>query len=165
VTEKSSTPYLFGDLLALARQSWVTQMASRLEERGYRDYRRSDAAAMRLLRRRGLSIGQLGAALGITRQAARKLTDGLERRGYVRTEHDRGDSRRLNILLTNDGEAYARAVVDVIHALNHELAERVDLDQLAAADAVLRAALDDEAHTRAEHRVTRPQAPPHARPR
>jgi DNA-binding MarR family transcriptional regulator len=145
VTEKSSAPYLFGDLLALARRSWVTQMASRLEERGYRDYRRSDAAAMRLLRRRGLSIGQLGAALGVTRQAARKLTDGLERRGYVRIEQDRRDSRRLNILLTDEGEAYARAVVDVIQALNDELAERVDRDQLAAAAAVLRAVLDDAA--------------------
>jgi DNA-binding MarR family transcriptional regulator len=160
VPEKSSAPYLFGDLLALARQSWVTQMASRLEGRGYRDYRRSDAAAMRLLRHHGLSIGQLGAALGITRQAARKLTDGLERRGYVRTEQDRRDSRRLNILLTNEGEAYARAVVDVIQTLNHELAERVDPDQLLAADAVLRAALDSETHARAEHQVTRPQAPP-----
>jgi DNA-binding MarR family transcriptional regulator len=160
VTEKSSGPYLFGDLLALARQSWVTQMASRLEQRGYHDYRRSDAAAMRLLRRHGLSIGELGAALGVTRQGARKLTDGLERRGYVRTEQDRRDSRRLNILLTKEGEAYAQAVVDVLQALNHDLAERVDPDQLAAADLVLRAALDDETQARAEHRVTRPQAPP-----
>jgi DNA-binding MarR family transcriptional regulator len=144
VTEKSSAPYLFGDLLALARRSWVAQMETRLEQRGYRDYRRSDAAAMRLLRRPRQSIGELGAALGITRQAARKLTDGLERRGYARTEQDPHDSRRLNILLTNEGEAYSRAVVEVIQALNHELADRVDPAQLAAADTVLRAVLDEE---------------------
>lgn len=136
-------------------------MATRLEGRGYRDYRRSDAAVMRLLRHRGLSIGELGAALGITRQAARKLTDGLERRGYARTEQDPRDSRRLNILLTNEGEAYAQAVVEVIQALNRELADRVDSDQLAAADTVLRAALDQDTRARAERRVTRPQAPPH----
>jgi DNA-binding MarR family transcriptional regulator len=157
VTEKSRAPYLFGDLLALARQSWVNQMASRLEQRGYCDYRRSDAAAMRLLQGPGMSIGQLGAALGITRQAARKLTDGLERRGYVQTEQDRLDSRRRNVHLTPEGGAYARAVIDVIHALNQELAQRVEQDQLLGADAVLRAALDDKTRTRADQQVTPPR--------
>ncbi len=108
-----------------------------------------------------MSIGQLGAALGITRQAARKLTDGLERRGYVRIDQDGLDSRRRNIHLTPEGEAYARAVVDVIHALNHELAERVEQGQLLAADAVLRAALDDKSRALADQRLTRPRT--HAR--
>lgn len=135
-------------------------MASRLEQRGYRDYRRSDAAAMRLLQGHGMSIGHLGTALGITRQAARKLTDGLERRGYVQTEQDHLDSRRRNIRLTPEGEAYARAVIDVIHALNQELAERVEQDQLLAADAVLRAALDDNTRARADQLLTRPHTPP-----
>src|ERR1035438_6977062 len=35
VPGKSTAPYLFGDLLALARQSWVRQMAGRLNQLGY----------------------------------------------------------------------------------------------------------------------------------
>jgi DNA-binding MarR family transcriptional regulator len=86
VPEKSSPPYLFGDLLALARQGWVSHMALCLEGHGYTDYRRSDAGVLRLLSRDPVTVGMLGAALGITRQAARKLANGLERRGYARTE-------------------------------------------------------------------------------
>ncbi len=153
---ESSSPYRFGDLLALARQSWVSQMASGLAELGYLDYRRSDAAVMRLLQRGPLSIGRLGEALAVTRQAARKVADGLERRDLAVTARDEQDSRQVNIVLTPEGEAYARAVVAVIDRLNEELRQRVDPDQLMAADAVLRAVLDDNrSRQRADRLVPR----------
>jgi DNA-binding MarR family transcriptional regulator len=137
----STSPYLFGDLLALARLSWVRQMASRLAQLGYPDYRRSDAAALRLLRRGPVPVGRLGAELGVTRQAARKVAEGLEQRDYARTERDVHDSRVLNVVLTAAGTAYAQAMTDVIHALNREFCQRVDPAQLAAADSVLRAVI------------------------
>jgi DNA-binding MarR family transcriptional regulator len=137
----SSPPYLFGDLLALARLSWVRQMSERLGRLGYADYRRSDAIAMRLLRRGPVSVGRVGGELGVTRQAARKVIEGLERRGYVRTERDARDTRVINVILTPAGTAYAQSVVATIHALNREFCEGVDPGQLAAADAVLRAAI------------------------
>jgi len=157
VPEKSSPPYLFGDLLALARQSWVAEIALRLERRGYADYRRNDAGVLRLLSRAPVTVGVLGAALGITRQAARKLADALERRGYARTEPDARDARRVNVLLTEEGREYARAIVEVVEGLNRELAARVGADDLRAADAVLRATLDGDAARRAEVLVMRPQ--------
>ena len=59
---QTSTPaYLFGDLLALARLSRVRHMADRLGRLGYADYRRSDAAALRLLLRGPVPVGRLGA--------------------------------------------------------------------------------------------------------
>ena len=131
-------------------------MASRLGQLGYADYRRSDAAAMWLLRRGPVPVGRLGSVLGVTRQAARKVADGLEQRGYVRTERDARDSRRLNVVLTPSGSAYAQAVVDVIDALNRELGQRVDLAQLIAADAVLRAAIDGEGARERAARAVRP---------
>jgi len=158
VPEKSSPPYLFGDLLALARQSWVREMARRLERRGYTGCRRSDAAVLRLLSREPVTIGVLGAALGITRQAARKLADALERRGYARTEPDTRDGRRVNVLLTEAGHEYARAIIEVVEALNHELAAKVDADELRVADVVLRATLDGDAARRADVLVARPDA-------
>lgn len=72
----STTPYPFGDLLALTSQSWLGEIARRLGTRGYVGYRRSDAAALRTLSRGPLAIGQLGTRFGVTRQAARKVADG-----------------------------------------------------------------------------------------
>jgi DNA-binding MarR family transcriptional regulator len=138
----SSAVYAFGDLLALARQSWLGQMASRLAERGYEDYRRSDAAATRLLRRGPVAVGRLGTALGVTRQAARKVADGLHQRGYATIQRDPEDARQFNVALTAAGQEYASAVVAVIEQLNREVMRRTDPAELAAADAVLRAVIE-----------------------
>jgi hypothetical protein len=124
---ESTATYRFGDLLALTRQSWVGQMTSRLERLGYADYRRSDAAALRMLWQCPLPVGRLGASLGVTRQAARKVADGL------------------------------LAIILVISELNREVAGRVSPAQLAAADAVLRAALFDDS---ARQRASRVPPPP-----
>jgi DNA-binding MarR family transcriptional regulator len=147
VPRKSTSEYRFGDLLALARQSWITQMAGDLAAKGYGDYRRSDAAAVRLLQRGPMSIGRLGAALGVTRQAARKVADGLERRGFATLARDEVDTRQVNVELTSEGEAYARAVRAVIKKLNRSMTRKVDTADLAVVDAVLRAVLADD-HTR-----------------
>lgn len=137
------SPPLFGDLLALARLSWVRRMEARLSERGHAGYRRSDALVMRLLSRGPLSIGRLGSLLGVSRQAARKVVDTLAERGYARTERDRSDSRKLNVVLTEEGESYARAVIEVIRTLNAELASEVTPSDLAAANRVLGAVIGD----------------------
>jgi len=157
VTEKSAGPSLFGDLLALGRRSWVNQMAARLELLGHGDYRRSDAAVMRLLARGPVPIGRLGSVLGVTRQAARKVVDGLSQRGYAITARDEDDSRRLNVVLTPKGEDYVRAVVAVIGALNRELADRVDAAQLSAAELVLRAVIADGADVHGPSATARPR--------
>jgi DNA-binding MarR family transcriptional regulator len=160
VAQTSGHPYLFGDLLALARLSWVRQMADRLGRLGYADYRRSDAIALRMLNRGPVPVGRLGTELGVTRQAARKVIDGLEQRGYVRTERDAVDSRVLNVILTPAGAGYARAVIEVIHALNREFCERADPAQLAAADTVLRAAIAGDSALQATASLIRPPAQP-----
>lgn len=163
VSPVSTDSYPFGDLLALARQSWVRQMADALRTLGYGDYRQSDAAAVRLLARGPASIGRLGEVLGVTRQAARKVVDGLERRGFAATTRDDRDARQVNAVLTAEGMAYAQAVTAVIGRLNRDLVRRVEPAALAGADAVLRAVLaDDHARRRAE-RLAPPTAAEAAR--
>jgi DNA-binding MarR family transcriptional regulator len=147
---ESIPTYRFGDLVALARLSWLGEATIRLERLGYAGFRRGDVAVMRVLSRDPMPVGQLGAVLGVTRQAARKVADGLEQRGYATTEKDSRDTRQLNVTLTPVGREYARAVIAVTEELNREVAGRVSPAQLAAADAVLRAALfDDGARQRA----------------
>jgi len=144
--------YRFGDLLALARQAWLAEIAEGLCAMGYPGYRRSDALALRLLGRGPVSIGRLGEALGVTRQAARKVADALERRGFASTARDSGDARQVNLTLTPEGDAYAVAVASVVERLNRDLSRRVRPGDLAAADTVLRAVLTDErARTLAAH--------------
>ncbi len=119
-------------------------MADGVRRRGYDDYRASDAAACRRLLRGPIPVGRLAEGQGVSRQAARKIVEGLEQRNYVRTERDTGDARRLNVVLTPAGEAYAQSVVEVIDALNRTLTERVDPDALVAAREVLLAVLAGE---------------------
>jgi DNA-binding MarR family transcriptional regulator len=156
VPARSTAPYRFGDLLALARQSWLGEMARRLAGLGYDDYRRSDAAVMRLLLREPLPVGKLGTYLGVTRQAARKIADGLEQRGFAATGRDQRDARQVNVTLTPAGQDFARAVVTVIDELSREVDRRTDPAELAAADAVLRAIMFDDISRRRAERLPRP---------
>ncbi len=130
--------------MALARRSWIHQMADGLSRRGYDDYRRTDAAVFRRLLRGPTAVGRLDEALGASRQAARKVVEGLEARKYVTTERDPADARRLIVVLTPAGEAYARAVVDVIESLNRDLMRIVEPGDLVAARRVLLAVLSGE---------------------
>jgi DNA-binding MarR family transcriptional regulator len=161
---RSTASYPFGDLLALTRQSWLAELGRRLDARGYPGYRRSDAGTLRMLLYLGpLAIGQLGTRLGVTRQAARKVADGLQRRGYATTGRDQRDTRQLNVTLTAEGRQYARAIVIVIEELNREVTQRADPAQLAAADSVLRAALFDDSARQRAGRLPRPAAADDAR--
>ena len=120
-------------------------MADGLRAKGYGDYRPSDAAVFRRLLAGPVAVGGLGEVLGVSRQAARKVVEGLEQRSYVSIERDLADGRRLIVSLTPGGEAYARAVVNVITTLNKNLTKRVAPDQLATARAVLLTVISSEA--------------------
>ena len=130
---------LFGDLLALARRSWVQEMAARLKRLGFDDYRRSDAIVLRWLRRGQTPLGELTGTLGVTRQASRKAVDGLISRGYARVARDSHDARRRTVELTAAGAHYAQAVVETVGALNAEFERHTDPDDLAVVKSVLRA--------------------------
>ncbi|MGA7836118.1 MAG: hypothetical protein WCA31_13000 [Acidimicrobiales bacterium] len=136
-------PPLFGDVLARARQRWVREMARRLELRGYLDYRRSDALALRFLASGPHSLGAVAAPLGGSRQATRKVVTGLVERGLANVNVDPNDARRRSVRLTEEGRDYASAIIAVIHELNGELAANVDAHELAAAISVLRFVSDE----------------------
>jgi DNA-binding MarR family transcriptional regulator len=127
----------FGDLLAQARERWIRAMAQRLSVLGFADYRRSDPLVMRSLRSGEAPLGSLGVTLGVTRQAARKVVNGLVARGYARVTTSTVDSRRRLVALTPRGHDYLAAVVATLRALHDEVVEAVDAQQLAAAYSVL----------------------------
>jgi DNA-binding MarR family transcriptional regulator len=140
----ANPPYRFGNLLAVARRSWIEQVRDRMQEAGFPGYRRTDAGVFALLLRQPLAIGQLGEALGISRQAARQLADGLVERGYASFGTDPDDARRTLVVLTASGTVYGRAIWLAQDALNETLRDRVSQADLAAADSVLRAVFPDD---------------------
>jgi DNA-binding MarR family transcriptional regulator len=133
-------------------------MAAGVAAAGYRDYRRSDPGVLRMLRAGPSPIGEIGRRFGISRQAARKLVDGLARRGLVTETRDPRDARRRLVALTPAGEEYARVLLRVLGRLNRELAARVPPTELAAVDAVLRAAITDPTIRAAADRIPGPPA-------
>jgi DNA-binding MarR family transcriptional regulator len=139
VTPDAPRPRPFGDLLALARLSWIRQVRAHVEAAGFTGYRRSDSGVLRMLAQRPWAIGQLGEALGITRQAARQLADGMVERGYATFGTDPADARRTLVSLTPSGVRYARAVQDAQDVLNDTVRSRASAADLAAASRVLRA--------------------------
>lgn len=156
---ESTGAYRFGDLLALARQSWIRQMAGELARRGFPGYRPADAATMRLLVHAPAPVGRLASVLGVSRQAARKVAAQLEQRGYATTAADPRDRRRVNVVLTDAGRGYAEAVAAAVSLLNAALAARVAPEALAVADAVLRSVLgDDPELARVAESVPRPES-------
>ena len=56
----------------------------------------------------------------------------------ARLERDRVDGRRLNVELSNDGTRYARAVLEVITQLNHDVESQVAAYDLEMVKDVLR---------------------------
>jgi DNA-binding MarR family transcriptional regulator len=157
----ANPPYRFGNLLALARRSWIEQVGERMQEAGFPGYRRTDARVLALLLQRPLAIGELGAALRISRQAARQLADGLVERGYASFGTDQADARRTLVVLTARGKAYGRAIWVAQDALNDAVRSRVSQADLAAADAVLRAVFpDDKAREWVAERLPPPTGSP-----
>ena len=156
-------PYYVGDLLALARQSWVREMARRLKDSGYPGYRASDAAVMRRLQHGSFAIGQLATAHGVTCQTARKIVTALEARGLASTYRDPADGRQVNVVLTPAGRAYASAVSAAIDKLNADYLARLTPDQIDATDTALRLAIfDDDLKAAADRFVPRPPTRPGA---
>lgn len=147
--------YRFGDLLALARRSWVRRMAALVTAAGFADYRRSDTFLVRVLAGDARPIGHIGNAMGVSRQAARKLAEGLMNRGYATLAFDPTDARRRLVQLTEQGRQYHGALTAAAELLNHEI-RRLAPDDVSVADAVLRTLLTDEDREIADAFVPRP---------
>ncbi len=138
-----SEPMLFGDVLALARRSWVRALRDSLAKEGYRDYRRSDSLALRFFSLGPHSLGAFADLTDTSRQAARQVVTGLIDRGYATLVTDPDDGRRRLVNLTDEGEAYAEAVIRSLKKLNRDVETKVATDERQVAIDVLRFVRDN----------------------
>ena len=94
----------------MALSELVDGLHVRLAARGWDDVRRSYGYVLLALRDAPRTTTELGARLGMTKQAASKLLDGMEAAGYVRRHSDRRDARAKLVRSTAKG---ARLLADV----------------------------------------------------
>jgi DNA-binding MarR family transcriptional regulator len=139
----ASEPESFHDLLALARLRWLNRMREALAERGFTSFRRGDGAWVRIVGYEPQGLGEMAGLIGISRQAATKMADSLEQRGYVERRDDDADRRRVALHLTDLGRRYEQAIVEVVDGLDESFRASVSPADLEAAFRVLHAAAGD----------------------
>ncbi|GAB3445296.1 MarR family winged helix-turn-helix transcriptional regulator [Actinophytocola sediminis] len=106
-------------LLFAGFRALIDQLHAELARQGHPDARPAHGFAMQAIGRDGATASELGRRLGVSKQAAGKTVDRLERLGYVERVEDEADARRKLIRLTPHGvELLARsaAIFDELRA-------------------------------------------------
>ncbi len=126
-----------GVLIALAYEQFVSELREHLAAAGFANLGRADGFVFRTLEHGPMTVSDLSALLGVTKQGAAQIVNDMQSRGLVRRGQDPRDARARPVELTERG----RAAVQVASAF-HRRAER-DLEREHGADAVavLRAVL------------------------
>lgn len=91
----------------------------RLRERGHRDLRFSHGFVVQHLMEGPLAVGELARRMGVSQQAASKVTAELESLGYLERSADPGDRRVRRVGLSERG----RKAIDDTRAARAEVAD------------------------------------------
>jgi DNA-binding MarR family transcriptional regulator len=126
-------------LLRAARTTYGTVIRSALEEVGCPDVPRNGIFVIGAIARTGSPLGEIVAALGVSKQAAGQLVDTLVLRGYLDRAPDPDDRRRMTVSLTDRGQMAARASRSAIDRVDAEVTALAGADTVAATRAGLRA--------------------------
>jgi DNA-binding MarR family transcriptional regulator len=124
-------------LLRAARTTYGSAIRSALEEVGCPDVPRNGIFVIGAIARTGSPLGEIIAALGVSKQAAGQLVDTLVLRGYLDRAPDPDDRRRMTVSLTDRGRLAAQASRLAIDDVDAEVIERVGADTIAATRAGL----------------------------
>jgi DNA-binding MarR family transcriptional regulator len=124
-------------LLRAARTTYGSAIRSALAEVGCSDVPRNGIFVIGAIARTGSPLGEIIAALGVSKQAAGQLVDTLVLRGYLDRAPDPDDRRRLTVSLTDRGVAAAQAARAAIDRVDAEVTELVGADTMAATRAGL----------------------------
>lgn len=119
-------------LLAIAYRQLITELHAELARQGWTDVRPAYGFALLALRAGPLSGGELGAAMGMTKQASSKLVDALVDAGYVRRRVARGDARVRPVELTRRGRGLLAASEEIYRELEGHWSAIIGTDRLTA---------------------------------
>ncbi|RKT83637.1 DNA-binding transcriptional regulator, MarR family [Saccharopolyspora antimicrobica] len=126
-------------LLFAGFRSLIDQLHAELAEQGHPDVRPAYGFAMQAIGPDGATASELGRRLGISKQAAGKTADRLEKLGYVERADDPDDARRKLLRLTDRGvDALTRSAA-IFDDLRAQWAESLGADRLRDLESGLRA--------------------------
>lgn len=89
--------------LFMAFRAFIDELHGELARQGHPGMRPMDGFVFQAIGPHGTTAAELGRRLGVSKQAAAKTIDALERLGYVARESDPGDARRKLVRLTARG--------------------------------------------------------------
>lgn len=126
-------------LLRGARRAYGRTIRAELDAGGCDDVPANGIFVLGAIARGGVPLGEIIAALRLSKQAAGALVDTLVTRGYLDRTPDPADRRRLIVALTPRGEAAAEIVRRTVDAVDAQLLARVGAEALGRAREVLAA--------------------------
>jgi DNA-binding MarR family transcriptional regulator len=125
--------------LLLAFRSLIDELHAELAAQGHPDVRPLHGFVFQAIGRDGTTAVELGRRLGVSKQAAGKTIDGLERMGYVERAPDARDARRKRIRLTRRGIDCLERSARIFDQLRARWAETLGEERLRALEDDLRA--------------------------
>jgi len=90
-------------LLLAGFRALIEALHAELARQGHPDARPAHGFVLQAVGRDGVTASELGRRLGVSKQAAGKTVDRLEKLGYVTRAGDTRDARRKTIRLTGSG--------------------------------------------------------------
>jgi DNA-binding MarR family transcriptional regulator len=134
-------------LLRAARTTYASAIRSALAEIGCDDVPRNGIFVIGAIARNGSPLGEIIAALRVSKQAGGQLVDTLVTRGYLDRRPDPEDRRRMTVSLTERGRAAAVASRTAVEEVDAELGGWVGAESVAVTRATLGAIIDLGAHS------------------
>lgn len=116
----------------------IEELHAELARQGHPDVRPMHGFVFQAIGHGGTTAVELGRTLGISKQAAGKTIDTLERLGYVRRERDPNDGRRLLVRLTERGIDCLQASARIFDQLRATWATTLGAERLRALEEDLR---------------------------
>ncbi|MER7014034.1 MarR family winged helix-turn-helix transcriptional regulator [Saccharopolyspora sp. NPDC000359] len=125
-------------LLFAGFRSLIDQLHAELAEQGHPDVRPAYGFAMQAIGPDGATASELGRQLGISKQAAGKTADRLEKLGYAERADDPADARRKLLRLTDRGVDALVKSAAIFDDLRARWAEALGEDRLRDLESGLR---------------------------
>jgi DNA-binding MarR family transcriptional regulator len=116
-------PVPLARLFAMAGRHLVERLHQRLADRGWHDIPPATGYVLLATRDGPTTGGEIAQLMRTSKQAASKLLEGMERRGFIERGGTGGDGRMKSVVLTGQGRDLLAAVEDIYAELEAEWAD------------------------------------------
>jgi DNA-binding MarR family transcriptional regulator len=139
---RTTPPLTVGSMLRSAWTELIDEVFENLHAAGFDDLRPVHQPILRDLLTSNLRPSELGARLGLSKQAANDLVREFEAKGYITLEPDPDDGRAKRIIATERGRQAGETAQASSEAVGRRWSELVGAERYAVFEEVLRTIVD-----------------------